>query len=156
MAKLQYDVTGELDIPLQQARLAYELYKTNEAVDIYNILVSKAGNMVITDVEFSNSDDRDYSKPMMASSLKFITPRITYDGLNNEESSIMLDIRIIKPDGKCAYAYRSHVSLKLGKNQQIELLGWGNKNGGTFSPGKYSFEVWYRGIKVYSKDFVIG
>lgn len=36
------------------------------------------------------------------------------------------------------------------QGEQVQLLGWGSKTGGIYTPGRYRWEVWYKGKKLHS------
>ena len=162
-AKRQYDATKELPLSLHYGKLAVELAETEKALSVYEYLASKTAYIDVVSIEFANSgDDYDYSLPLKASTLKYLTPRITYEGLVKEDKHVTLDVKIIEPNGTVSrrtsspsnYTYNCSVTVEPGSNM-LRLTGWGNKDGGSFTSGTHIIELWYKGNKFYSKRFRI-
>lgn len=163
-AKRQYDATKDLSVSLRYSKLAIELAETEKALSVYNYLASKTGYMNVLSMEFANSgDDYDYSIPIKASTLKYLTPRISYEGLVNEDKQVQLDVKIIEPNGALSrgtnspsnYTFSCTVIVEKGNNI-LQLTGWGGENPGTYYSGSYIIELWNKGNKIYSKRFKIG
>ncbi len=161
MAKMQYDVSGDLDLSLQYAQTALSLYDGYEAKGIYNNLCSRVGYMMITDVEFANSTDMDFTRVLKASTVKYLCPRIKYNGLCSDKETVKVDIKIILPNGSMdrgvgspqGYTYSADVVVQQRNNQLCTLSGWGNESGGYYTAGTYFLEIWYKGEKIYTKRF---
>lgn len=111
--------------------------------------------------EFCNAVDGkiidDWGATLYASKVKYIHARITYSNPSNTPYSADLYVKIYEPDGTLmsgtsspeGYTYSSNIFTKGGSNNTIELGSWGNKEGNAFSTGKYLFEVWQKGKKLY-------
>lgn len=162
-AKRQYDATKDLSSSLRYSRLAVELAETEKALSVYNYLASKTGYMNVLSIDFANSgDDYDYSIPIKASTLRFLTPRISYEGLVKEDKQVQLDVKIIEPNGALSrgansptnYTFSHTVTVEKGNNM-LQLTGWGGEDPGTYSSGSYIIELWNKGNKIYSKRFKI-
>ncbi len=136
------------------------------------ITESTSGNLKIMSMEFCNVDYEgniidNYGKSLFADEIKYLKPKITYYGLNASSSETFY-VKIFKPDGTLSqgktspdgYTYSTEVTLAMGQNQ-IELSGWGNSTGGSYSPGIYNVELWHSGKRLYGEsvelltDFVI-
>lgn len=126
--------------------------------------------MEITGVKFGNADDDGhiidkYGAKLYASEVKYLKPQLSYDGLASSEKEITVYVKIIQEDGSLkkgsnspeGYTYKQELTVKPGSNQTALLSGWGRNSGGSFSPGQYGFEIWYKdklifqdGIRLYS------
>lgn len=122
----------------------------------------------VTDIIFRNEDydDKvisDYGKSLYASEMRYLMPRVLYDGLSNENKQVTLFWKIIKPDGTTkhgstspdGFTSSSDCTISSGTNNTLDLLGWGNKSGGTYPAGLYKFELWCEGNLLFSKEFAI-
>jgi TonB family protein len=133
-------------------------------------LISDADRLKITNVTFaytSFSGQLIYSyNAMLYDTTLYLSPKITYDNLQQSSKSITLYIKIINPDeilltepsSPNGYSYARSVNL-AGKNKQSEeeiLLGWGDSEKKFYSTvGTYTFEIWCAGKKIYSAAFDI-
>ena len=122
------------------------------------------GYIRITNIKFGNTDYdgniiSDYGSTLYALSIHFLRPRIFYEELCKSSRSETFDVKIYKPDGSLVtgtsspsgYTYSSTETIYPGNNQ-VTFPGWGNDNGGYYTPGTYRFEVWHDGNFVYSTD----
>ena len=122
----------------------------------------------VTDIIFRNEDydDKvisDYGKSLYASEMRYLMPRVLYDGLSNENKQVTLFWKIINPDGTTkrgstspdSFTSSSDCTIFSGTNNTLDLLGWGNKSGGTYPAGLYKFELWCEGNLLFSKEFAI-
>ena len=149
-----------------------------KAVSVKNTPIKKDGDskyessayMDITGVKFGNVDDDGhvidkYGAKLFASEVKYLKPQFTYKGLASNEKTITVYVKILKEDGSLekgssspeGFTYKQEITVKPGSNQTALLLGWGRNSGGSFSPGQYGFEIWYKdklifqdGIRLYS------
>ena len=126
--------------------------------------------MEITGVKFGNVDDDGhivdkYGAKLFASEVKYLKPQLSYKGLASNEKTVTVYVKILKEDGSLekgssspeGFTYKQEITVKPGSNQTALLLGWGRNSGGSFSPGQYGFEIWYKdkmifqdGIRLYS------
>lgn len=116
----------------------------------------------IQKTEFCNALDGkiidDWGATLYASKMKYIHARITYSNPSNTPYSADLYVKLYKPDGTLmsgtsspeGYTYLETIFVKGGNNNSIELGSWGNKERNAFSTGKYLFEVWQKGKKLYA------
>ena len=122
----------------------------------------------VTDIIFGNGDyDRniltDYGKPLYSSEMRYLQPRVFYNGLSNEKKQVKLYWKIIKPDGSISrgstspegFTSSSDYTILAGANNTLDLLGWGNKDGGTYPAGLYKYELWCDGNLLFTKEFAI-
>lgn len=125
-------------------------------------LASKAF-MDIRRLSFWNEDADNNRLPFgEAKDLRYLQAAISYNGLSDVAKTLELKIKIINPDGKLragssspdGYTFVQNVTVKPGENV-ISLLGFGNKNAGTYVPGTYRYEVWYNGNKLYGQNFTL-
>ncbi len=124
------------------------------------------GYMVISDISFGNSDFNDvmisdFGTDMYASEVKYLKPKISYLGIASKDKNITLDIKIIDENGSTErgsnspedYTYQQDFTVHSGSAQTMNMVGYGNRKGGAFSPGLYKYEVWYEGNMLYQKEF---
>lgn len=129
-----------------------------------NAKYASSGYMEISGVSFANVDTDghlidDYGSNLYASEVKYLKPKVFYHGLASVEKEISVDVKIIKEDGTLetgtgspdGYTYSYQYKVEPGAGKNIELSGWGRNNGGSYSPGQYKFEVWYKGNILYEK-----
>lgn len=121
--------------------------------------------MEITGVKFGNVDNDNhiidnYGNKLYASEMKYLKPQLTYKGLSTSEKEITLYVKILKEDGTLekgdsspeGYTYKYDFTVKPGSNQTATLIGWGRNSGGSYSPGQYTFEIWYKDKAIYQDN----
>ena len=126
------------------------------------------GYMEILDIEFSNEDENDktltpYGGTLYAQEMKYLIPRLRYNGLATEDKTVRLFFKIITPSGALergqsspeGFTYSYECTVKPGTNQNLVLSGWGNNNGGSYQEGTHRFELYYNGRKLYAKEFEV-
>lgn len=126
--------------------------------------------MEIIGVKFGNEDGEGhiidkFGTKLYASEVKYLKPQLLYKGLASNEKAITVYVKILQEDGSLkkgsnspeGYTYKQDITVKPGVNQTVLLLGWGRNSGGSFSPGQYGFEIWYKdklifqdGTRLYS------
>lgn len=124
-----------------------------------------SANMEITGVKFGNEDDEGhvidkFGTKLYASEVKYLKPQLSYKGFASSEKDVTLYVKILKEDGSLekgsnspeGYTYKQDITVKPGANQTVLLLGWGRNSGGSFSPGLYGFEVWYKDRLVFQES----
>ena len=79
----------------------------------------------------------------------------------HEEGEYPIDIRFILPDGTYSaspdspeYTFSNKITLTK-ETKFIDLGGWGSETPGTWAPGKYRYEFYYKGKLFYVRDFEI-
>lgn len=121
--------------------------------------------MEISGVKFGNVDDDNhiidnYGNKLYASEIKYLKPQLTYKGLATSEKEVTLYVKILKEDGTLeksssspeGYTYKYDFTVKPGSDQIATLFGWGRNSGGSYSPGQYSFEIWYKEKAIYKDN----
>lgn len=150
----------------------YEIWYNNTKLFSKNFEINDATKghsyIKVNNILFGNGDyDRniltDYGKPLYSSEMRYLQPRVFYNGLTNEKKQVKLYWKIIKPDGTISrgstspegFTSSSEYTISSGTNHTLDLLGWGNKGGGTYPAGLYKYELWCDGNLLFSKEFVI-
>lgn len=121
--------------------------------------------MEISGVKFGNVDDDNhiidnYGNKLYASEVKYLKPQLSYKGLSTSEKEVTLYVKILKEDGTLekgnsspeGYTYKYDFTVKPGSNQTATLSGWGRNSGGSYSPGQYTFEIWYKDKAIYQDN----
>lgn len=125
--------------------------------------------MDITSMTFGNVKKdgtviNSHGSTLYASDLRYLQPKITYNGVASESKSITLYWKIINPDGSInrntstspsGYTSSNSYTVYPGTGKTITLLGWGNENGGTYNPGTYYFELYYNGNLIHRQSVAI-
>ena len=124
--------------------------------------------MHITGVRFINVDEN--GNPLTNSGIlywqdiKYILPVLEYDGLADDDRSTTLYCKIYKPNGVLTtfadspsnYSYSYTMTVEPGNNNERQLTSWGNKEGGTFTQGTYTFEIYNNlGEKLDTRTFPV-
>lgn len=123
------------------------------------------GYIDILDIEFANTDNNGveiskFGSKLYASEIKYLKPKIVYEGLGKDPHEIELQVSIFNSEGELlkgttspeGYTYISKFTENPGKNEQL-ISGWGTSQGGTYKPGEYRIEISYKENKVYTKVF---
>ena len=129
---------------------------------------AKTAYMKIQKIEFANADfDGNiidlYGFTMCASEIKFLKPRITYNGILDDPKFVVLYCKIIAPNGMVqtnsispsGYSFLNSFWVQPGYGNNYELKGWGSSQVGSFVTGKYKLEIWYEDMKIYQTSFTI-
>ena len=142
-----------------------------EKIENYEpVTLAKPENNVaftIKDVVFANTDYDgniidEFGSRLIASKLQYLKPKITYEcndpNLKKVElySKIKNSNGVLKtgsssPDG---YTQKIDVEVSQGTNTR-RIMGWGNRNGGIYSAGKYTYELWYDGKLMISREVTV-
>jgi|GEM_PF-4693579 len=122
-----------------------------------------AGYIRVSNIQFGNTDYdgnllSDYGSTLYASDIRYLKPRIYYDGLCNTQQTVTFFYKIYKPNGElessasspAGYTSSFQRTVYPGKNQMMIASGWGNNNGGSYTTGTYRYELWHDGNLVYS------
>ncbi len=127
--------------------------------------IADQGYMRIYAMDFANVTKEyeiidNYGADLKSKELRFLAPRIMYKGL--EDKSISIDVKIIKPDGSVmkgnegSYTYSTQINVKKSDGYNYATLsGWGNSDGGSYSPGDYKIQLWYNGKFLYSQKITV-
>lgn len=121
--------------------------------------------MEITGVSFGNVDNDGniidkFGAKLYATEVKYLKPLLSYRGLTSSEKNITFYVKIIKEDGTLekgsespeGYTYEQEMKVTPGENQSVQLKGWGNNKGGSYSPGLYKYEIWYQNKLIYEVE----
>ena len=122
-----------------------------------------AGYIRVSNIQFGNTDYdgnllSDYGSTLYASDIRYLKPRIYYDGLCNTQQTVTFFYKIYKPNGElessasspAGYTSSFQRTVYPGKNQMMIASGWGNNNSGSYTTGTYRYELWHDGNLVYS------
>ncbi len=127
------------------------------------------GYMDIRDIEFCNTEKggqiiNPYGSTLYASNIKYLTARIIYDGLTDVSQKIILYVKIYDPDGRIktgssspnGYTFSDNdINVCKGYGNKVVLYGYGNKDGGSYKPGTYRYQIWYNGRKLFEKSLTL-
>ena len=143
---------------------SFTLYKTEEEIQMEKQFASKAF-MDIQKVEFANTDNDNvltsYGSTLYASEMRFLRPKIYYNGKCGETKNVTIYFKIIKPDGTVSrgtsspdgFSSKCELTIQPGNGKNITgLCGWGSSSGGIYRPGTYRYELWYEGHKIYQTN----
>ena len=143
------------------------------------IEAEKTAYMEHISVDFANANDIEgnnlinkFGSSLAASDMRYLIPRIKYDGrLTDEVEVAVLYCQIRRPDGSLiqwsespyGYTYYAGIYIQPHANQSCLLPGYGNSTGSVFAPGTYTFEIYYYRenedyedpIKLYSTSFTL-
>ena len=142
-------------------------YKTEEEIQMERQYASKA-YMDIRKMEFANTEKggaeiTPYGGILYASSMRFLKPKIYYNGKCAENKEVTLYWKIIQPDGSIkssknspkGYTSSGSINIKPGSNQIFYIPGWGNEEKSSYKSGTYRYELWYNGNEIYETNFTI-
>lgn len=125
------------------------------------------GFMEVTGLQFANASSYDEylgepGDPLYENDVRYIKPVLSYRGLAREPKTVELSMKFIGPDGtpvggnltQDGYSYK-HVATVSPHGGRLGIPGWGNRQGGLFSPGIYTCEIWCNGNKLTSGTFTV-
>ena len=131
-------------------------------------MYASRGYMEITDMRFANTDYNgniltSYGAQLYSSDMRYLKPKIYYNGLASESKTITLYVKVINPDGSlrsgtsspAGYSYSNSLTISSGSGNTLILSGWGNSDQSTYPVGTYRVEVWYNDNRLYSKSVQI-
>mgnify|MGYP001637594485 FL=1 len=128
-------------------------------------IAAQKGWIDIKRMEFVNMDSSlmlvgDFGATLYATDIYYLLPQLIYNVLSEEPKTIELDVKLFHPNGELmhgqdspsGYTYTMSVTTvgQYKQGEQVQLLGWGSKTGGIYTPGRYRWEVWYKGKKLHS------
>lgn len=118
---------------------------------------AKKGYMEIVGLSFANIDINgtiidDFGSKLYAQEIRYLQPRIFYNGLSNFQKEITLNVKIYDEDGNLkagllspeGFTYNKEVQVESGNGNYLLLSGWGSSQGKTYTPGLYKVEIWYQ------------
>ena len=125
--------------------------------------------LAITKVVFANVDVDgviidDFGEPLY-SYTQYLAPRLTYNNLADEAKKIEIGIKMYTPGGElhrgnsspAGYTYMRDIDLagKQRKNVTKSLLSWGSKEGYSYTPGVWRYEIWCNDRLLYKTSCTI-
>lgn len=129
---------------------------------------AKNAYMRIEKIEFANGYLNgeiidNYGAALYAPKMRFLMPRITYEGILDESRHVELMCKIMSSDGKLmttssspkGYTYSCDFQVKSGSGNTFEMPGYGASQEGAFSAGNYKLELWYHDTCVRKATFTI-
>ena len=129
---------------------------------------AKKAFMDITQIKFANTDKNgniltDFGGALYNDEVRYIMPKIYYNGLSIDSKTVELYFKIINPDRSLnagtssppGYSRCETITISPGNTKTLTTLGWGNANGGSYTVGTHKFEIWYNGKQVYATTFEI-
>lgn len=129
---------------------------------------AKTAYMKIIRIEFANVDKQGdiidpYGSTLFASEMKYLKPKIIYDGILDDTKKVLLYCKIFSPNGTLesgenspsGYTYSNSYWVWPGRNNSILLDGWGNSTISNFTSGKYTLELWFEGVRIYQTTIAI-
>ena len=142
---------------LSNMNVSYEQKKNAQA----DIAVT---SLLFANANYNNNRIGYFDSKLFSDKLLYLQPQITYTGLKKKNKST-LSIRIYNQNGDLLKGQSSpqgftfNQVLKNIQNseyyQVTDILGWGNKNGGVYSPGEYIYEIWNHSEKIASRNVFI-
>lgn len=165
-AKMQVQNLGDYSKAIEFYKLATSLWGSESIKKSYKQTKEATAYTLIKDCKFANESNDSkvltaFGKTLYASQMRYLTPKIIYDGLEGDNEAVAgyeFLIKIIRPDGTLdrgssspkGYTFSCFFSKRTGDNLEQELTGWGNSTESTYSPGTYVFEIWFNKKKIYS------
>ncbi len=139
---------------LQNSELQFASLKSTFPINITNIEI---GNTY-----YDGSVETNYGSTIYSSYTMYLTPKITYTGINTGRS-INLKIKWYRPNGTLStgdsspsgYSQQKSIYVYSGSNNTEILQGWGNKTKGHWGKGSYKIEIWYENVCLKAKTFTI-
>ncbi|MDR0377643.1 MAG: hypothetical protein LBH70_07610 [Spirochaetaceae bacterium] len=125
-------------------------YNKSKSIWVVNAASLKAGNSDRNNNWITNPGGR-----LNARDIRYLKPSLTLDSLVSGDRTFY--VKIIGPDGAIdrnssvspeGYSYSSTRSVYIGKNQTVDLGGWGNADQSYYAAGTYTIEVWYDGVQL--------
>jgi hypothetical protein len=125
-------------------------YNKSKSIWGINATSLKAGN--------SDRNNNWITRPgerLNARDIRYLSPFLTVDSMVSGNRTFY--VKIIRPNGTIyrnpsvspeGYSYSWTRSLSAGKNQTVDLGGWGDANQSNYAAGTYTIEVWYDGVQL--------
>lgn len=145
-----------------------KLHEFEEERLLQEMKAAETAYMKIKGVDFANTHStgviiNDYGSTLYVDEIRYLTPRISYEGLMDEVRMISLFCKIISPNGSVmsdenspvGYTYSHIFNVQAGNNNFYELPSFGSYENGIFDGGIYKFELWFRDSRIYQTYFEI-
>ena len=117
-------------------------------------------SITMGNVRYDRSIITDYGEKIYSSKTQFLSPKIKYNLLREEECHIYVKLYCkgklkTGDDSSSGYTYDSFLyPWHLGECEQV-ISGWGNSSSGWWPAGNYRIEVWYVGEKIAEERFTV-
>ena len=128
----------------------------------YNQTSASSATLYIKGASFGNTKKDgtvigSYGSTLNASDIRFLCSRLKYNGPSTSQSKTVY-VKIFKPNGELlssssspsGYTYSWEAVFEPGKDNSVNLGGWGNDESSSYGPGIYNFEYYFDGMKQYS------
>lgn len=161
-AKTQINNLGDYTKAIEFYRLALSLWSSESIQSSYDNAKKSCAYMHIKSCDFSNENEdgkeiEKFGATLHADRMRYLTPRIHYDGLTDSYVEKEIYIKILNPDGSLksgtkspnGYSWKETVGVSSGNDNSKELLGWGNGETSTYSSGIYTMELWHNKKRIY-------
>ena len=129
---------------------------------------AKTAYMRVKGIDFANTRASgtivdEYGATLYLDEIQYLTPRLSYDGLLDENRLITIYCKFIRPDGTLVrkpespsgYSFSHILNVYGGHDNEYELPAWGGDRDGYDDAGTYKFELWFDGSRVYQTTFVV-
>ena len=160
-------------------RTAYDLCKEaadalpddDEINDKCEEIAIQMGYIYVIDTKFANrlngENIEEASLRLKADKMRYLTPLVTYNSLlPSGRNTIEQDFtyKIFDPDGSLdqsstspdGYTNDTTFEVEVGEhNQGVWLSGWGNATQSYYEKGEYTFELYYKGHKIFTQKFTL-
>lgn len=160
-------------------RTAYDLCKEaadalpddDEINDKCEEIAIQMGYIYVIDTKFANrlngENIEEASLRLKADKMRYLTPLVTYNSLlPSGRNTINQDFtyKIFDPDGSLdqsstspdGYTNDTTFEVEVGEhNQGVWLSGWGNATQSFYEKGEYTFELYYKGHKIFTQKFTL-
>jgi hypothetical protein len=135
------------------------LNRYNKSKDIWEINVTslKVGN-----ADKNNKWITRPGEPLNAEDVRFLNPYLMVNSLISGNRTFY--VKIIEPDGTIkrtppaspeGYTFLQVRYLTIGKNQDVDLNGWGSGDQSAYAAGTYTIEVWYEGVQLITEKITL-
>ena len=122
--------------------------------------------ITLTSVVFANMDyDRnvltDFGQQLY-SDMQYLQAKIYYKKKVSMTRTVTLRIKIIQPNGTLLRGSSSPADCTFtetvkfpGTTGYYVVHGWGNKEGNAYMPGRYRYEIWCEGFRLYAANIQV-
>ena len=177
--KKEYIELANTFINRNEHREAYDLLKEaaeslpddDEISDKCDEIAIQMGYIYVTKAEFANrlngENIEEPSLRLKADKMRYLTPLLTYNSLLPAGRAAInpeFTYKIIDEDGNLdhsdsspdGYTTDTTFEVLVGEHDQgVWLSGWGNATQSFYEPGKYKFELYYKGHKIFNNEFTL-
>lgn len=146
---------------------SFTIYLTPSEIQMEREYAEKA-YMDIQKVEFANVEKNGnkispYGSTLYASEMRYLSPKIYYNGKCAERKNVTLFYKIIKPDGTVSiydsspngFSSTWELTIEPGNGKTTILPGWGSSNASIYTSGTYQYELWYKERKIYGTSVTL-